>query len=141
MIATETPPESAPPGRSPRQRLAAFGLWLSQPATPLPEQARLLSGLLLALILLSVVGISALYLTLATSNPLPEQYLPVTVLGTALLVAAYWLNRRGRYHLATGLTIGVSALGVWVVVIAKRTSARSNLSRSIPATSPTSQPR
>jgi hypothetical protein len=93
------------------------------------------------LIALIIVGASASYLALASSNPLPGLTVPITALGVALLMVAYWLNRRGRYHLATGLTVGVSALGVWVVVIAKRTSARSNLSRSIPATSPTSQPR
>jgi PAS domain S-box-containing protein len=126
MIVTETPAESAQPGRTPRQKLAAFGLWLLQPATPLPERARLLSGLLLLLILLIIVGTSASYLALASSNPLPGLTVPITALGTALLVAAYWLNRRGRYHLATGLTVGASAVGVWVVVIANRNGFAAN---------------
>ena len=130
MIPTNTPGQSGqsaphPPSRRQTQS-AFFGRWLLQPAAPLPELARLLSGLLLPLILLIIVGTSASYLALASSNPLTGLTVPITVLGTVLLMAAYWLNRRGRYHLATGITIGVTALGVWVVVLANRDTFAQN---------------
>ena len=51
MITTDTPGQSgqsAPRPLSPRQALSALGRWLLQPATPLPELARLLSGFRIA---------------------------------------------------------------------------------------------
>ncbi len=130
MPVTNAPSESTPASRPQRPSPTALALRLIEPAVPLPEavrlQARLLSVLLIALLLLIVLGIGTFYAALASRNPLPGLTFPITAFGAALLVLAYGLNRQGRYALAAGLTIAVTAVGVWAAVIANRDGIAGN---------------
>ena len=130
MTVPDTPSESAVSSRSQRQSLTAFALRLIEPAVTLPEpvrfQARLLSGLLLALLSLIVVGIGTVSVALGSSNALAGLTFPITIFSAGMLLLAYWLNRVGRYTQAASLTIAVTALGVWAAVIANRNGLAGN---------------
>jgi diguanylate cyclase (GGDEF)-like protein/PAS domain S-box-containing protein len=79
---------------------------------PLRSRLRLLSGLLLALLTISLLAGVGLTIFAATGT-LANITSVYTAWGAVALVGlAYWLARRGRYLPAAGLTVAVTLLGI-----------------------------
>src|SRR5579859_4211647 len=122
----QAPPDQ--PNRPGRWRHALVRLLgrLVEPADTVPvelrRRSRLLSGLLLALLLLVGFALAVSFLANPAADLLPGVYLPVTAGGSALIALAFLLNRAGYYRTAAALTTAVTILGVWAAILLNHTA-------------------
>ncbi len=122
MTADHISTESTPQGVKELDWPRAIWRWLIEPPASVPEkdraQARLLSYLLLFLILFLLVAFPALLFFDQRFRDWPE----FSMLGaiTGLLCLSYGLSRTRHYRIAALLTVLVTAISIWVFIIAFR---------------------
>lgn len=114
LVTNPDPPKT--PSRS--QRVPSRLLhWLTGPDAllPLPEQRRqrLLAWLILSLILLSGVAFILVLIFSRTALTVHWGYSILAAAAVLIFAGAFWLNQRGQYPAAAGLTIAGTALGTW----------------------------
>jgi diguanylate cyclase (GGDEF)-like protein len=97
--------------------LRALFRWLTEPARGSPEKERL-RGRLLAWLVLALLGMTGVALAVALAvnpagSPLRGRYAGLILSLMVLLLAAFGLNRAGRYTAAAWLVIAGATAGPW----------------------------